>query len=140
MDRITDRIVALHPSAIPDIDFLLYQPPDDELQIHNWNEEKLGPVPTWIALAALKLEPLPSAPPRLSFLEFMDLFTDTEQHAIAGAAMTDVTAKLWYDRAVGAQYIDLTDARLAVGLQMLVDAGLITGARRSNVLKGNVPV
>ena len=79
------------------------------------------------------------APSRLSFLEFMDLFTDDEQLAIAGAAMTDVPTKLWYDRAVGAQFIDLGDERLAAGLQKMVDAKLLTGARRNRVLKGLAP-
>lgn len=82
--------------------------------------------------------PEPTAP-RLSFLEFMDLFTEAEQLAIAGAAMTNVATKLWYDRAVGAQFIDLGDARLTDGLQAMVTAGLLTSARRNRVLKGLTP-
>ncbi|KPH79308.1 hypothetical protein [Bosea vaviloviae] len=82
----------------------------------------------------------PATPaPRLSFLEFMDLFTEAEQLAIAGAAMTNVATKLWYDRAVGAQFIDLADARLTDGLQAMVAAGLLTSARRTRVLKGLAP-
>lgn len=82
----------------------------------------------------------PSVPAlRLSFLQFMDLFTDEEQLALAGAAMTDAATKLWYDRAVGAQFIALDDARLAAGLQAFVDAGLISGARRDLVLAGQGP-
>lgn len=80
-----------------------------------------------------------TAPLRLSFLEFIDLFTEQEQLAIAGAAMTDVATKLWYDRAVGAQFIDLGDARLVAGLQKMVDAKLLTSARRTRVLKGLMP-
>lgn len=76
---------------------------------------------------------------RFSFLEFMDLFTEAEQLAIAGAAMTNVATKLWYDRAVGAQFIDLTDARLTAGLEAIVTAGLLTSARRTRVLKGLAP-
>lgn len=74
-----------------------------------------------------------------SFIEFMDLFTEQEQLAIAGAAMTDVTVKLWYDRAVGAAYILLTDPRTIVGVGELVSAGLITPERRDAVLSGQTP-
>ena len=77
--------------------------------------------------------------PRLSFLQFMDLFTETEQLAIAGAAMTDPATKLWYDRAVGAQFIALDDPRLATGLQAFVDAELIDAHRRDQVLQGQPP-
>lgn len=83
--------------------------------------------------------PVPVRRTRFSFLEFMDLFTDAEQLAIAGAAMTDVATKLWYDRAVGAQFIDLTDARLTGGLQAMVTAGLLTSGRRDRVLAGLPP-
>lgn len=88
-------------------------------------------------------DPSAAAPPpsvHLSFLEFMDLFTEAEQIAIAGAAMADVPTKLWYDRAVGAQFIDLADARLTAGLQAMVSAGLLTSARRNRVLKGLAPL
>lgn len=96
---------------------------------------------TWHAAmnAARQASAPPAMPVRLSFLEFIDLFTEDEQLAIAGAAMTDAPTKLWYDRAVGAQFIDLTDQRLATGLQALVDAKLLTSARRSRVLNGLAP-
>lgn len=84
-------------------------------------------------------EAIKQQPMKLSFLQFMDLFTGDEQLAIAGAAMTDVPTKLWYDRAVGAQFIDLGDERLAAGIQALVDAKLLTAARRTRVLKGLAP-
>lgn len=81
-----------------------------------------------------------AAPARLSFLQFMDLFTEDEQLAVAGAAMTDAPTKLWYDRAVGAQFIDLGDERLAAGLQKMVDAKLLTAARRDRILRGVAPL
>lgn len=77
---------------------------------------------------------------RLSFLEFMDLFTEDEQLAIASAAMTDVATKLWYDRAVGAQFINLEDPRLEAGFQVLVNRQLVTAERRDRVLKGLPPI
>lgn len=95
--------------------------------------------PTSGDLAAATEPDSVQGPVKLSFLEFMDLFTEAEQMAIAGAAMADVATKLWYDRAVGAQFIDLGDARLSAGLQALVKAKCITAARRERVLLGVPP-
>lgn len=98
--------------------------------------------PGWVQSGAGFVAPDAAAPvsrTRFSFLEFMDLFTEAEQLAIAGAAMTNVATKLWYDRAVGAQFIDLTDASLTVGLEAIVAAGLLTSTRRNRVLKGLPP-
>lgn len=84
--------------------------------------------------------PVPMPPKRqFSFLEFMDLFTDDEQLALAGAAMADAATKLWYDRAVGAQFISLDDARLTAGLDAMVAAELLTAGRRDRVLQGLQP-
>lgn len=110
----------------------------------------------WIPIDALPERPGPgwgygggkfTAPPaepvlpkrQFSFLEFMDLFTDAEQLSIAGAAMTDAPTKLWYDRAVGAQYISLDDPRVGAGLQAMVDGSVITAARRDRALQGLAP-
>lgn len=76
---------------------------------------------------------------QISFREFIRLFTEGEQLAIASAAMADATTKLWYDQAVGAQFIDLGDPDLAAGMQAMVDAKLLTAARRNRVLKGLPP-
>ena len=95
-----------------------------------------------VTMSDVEFGPMPTAAPaplRLSFQQFMDLFTVEEQIALAGAAMTDAATKLWYDRAVGAQFIDFSDPRLAQALQALVDSGIITAARRDRVLTGNPP-
>ncbi|WP_038367823.1 hypothetical protein [Bosea sp. UNC402CLCol] len=139
MDRLNDRILALHPIAIPDVDFLLYHPPGEEVGIYNWNETKLGPQPSDADLASVKLQPMAVVSPRLSFREFIRLFTKDEQLGIAQAAMTDAATKLWYDQAVGAEFIDLGDADLAAGLDALVSAKLITAARKVQVLAGATP-
>lgn len=139
MDRLNDRILALLPGAVPDIDFVLYQPPDEPVGIYNWNETKLGPQPSDADLAAVKLPPAAAPSTHLSFREFIRLFTKDEQLAIVQAAMTDAPTKLWYDQAVGAQFIDLGDADLAAGLDALVSAKLITAARRTKVLQGAAP-
>jgi hypothetical protein len=74
--------------------------------------------------------------PALSFLQFMDLFTEDEQLAIKRAAMADAALGLWYDRALGAQFIDLSDKRLIDGMQALVDGKMLTAIRRNRILKG----
>jgi hypothetical protein len=58
MDRITDRILAMHPGARRDIDFLVYAKPLDtggyDEQIVRWDEDLLGPRDD-AALAAVNL-------------------------------------------------------------------------------------
>lgn len=81
------------------------------------------------------LPPLPApAAPRWSFLEFMERFTQAEQEAIAGAAMVNVQVKLWYDKAVGAKEIIADEPRTVAGMDALVAAGLLTQARRDEIL------
>lgn len=98
-------------------------------------------------LAAFGLERIPvpepditPPPPRLegSFREFMDLFDATEQQAVAGAAMSNVTVKLWYDRAMGGS-IRLDHADTAAGLAALVDAQIIDQAAADRVLAASYP-
>jgi len=111
-------------------------PPDlaeNELARWIWAQE------AW-EVVEIQPEITPVIPPsRLSFLEFMDLFTNEEQLALAGAAMTDAPTKLWYDRAVGAQFIALDDERLAEGLDAMVLADIIPAARKTRVLQGLPP-
>jgi hypothetical protein len=81
----------------------------------------------------------PAPPParrQFTFLEFMDLFTEAEQLTLVEASMTFPAIKLWYDKAVGAQYIDLDDPRTGDGLQKLVDENLITAERKASVMAG----
>ncbi|NBJ13190.1 hypothetical protein [Microvirga arsenatis] len=82
-----------------------------------------------------------SDPPkrRFSFLEFMDLFKEPEQLTLVEASMTFPAIKLWYDRAVGAQFIDLDDPRTEAGLQKLVDESLISAERKVSVMAGKGP-
>lgn len=68
-----------------------------------------------------------------TFREFMDLFTPPEQLAIAGAAMSDVAVKLWYDRAMGGT-VRLDAAETAQGLDAIVAGGLITQERADAIL------
>ena len=82
-------------------------------------------------------DPLPPVPPKqFSSLEFLDLFTEPEQLAVATAAMQSPQVKLWYDRTLAAMFITLADPRTEAGLTALVGAGLLTAERRDAILKG----
>lgn len=67
-------------------------------------------------------------------LDFLDLFTESEQLSVAQAAMASALVKLWYDRTLAATYITREDPRVEAGLQALVDAGLLTEQRKAAVL------
>jgi hypothetical protein len=105
----------------------------DRVTIHT------GTRPNWTTVKAKRTEMAGRIASPMSFLQFMTLFTNDEQLSIVGAAMTDAPTKLWYDKAVGSQYIALDDPRLADGLQMLVDSSLISAARKTRVLQGLPP-
>lgn len=76
---------------------------------------------------------------RVSFLEFMDLFSPAEQRALKAASMADIDVGLWYDRALGASFIDLDDARTIAGVGVMAALGLLTNARAEAVLDGLAP-
>ena len=54
--------------------------------------------------------------PQLTSLQFLDLFTEPEQLAVAAAAMQSPQVKLWYDRTLAASFVTLADPRTADGL------------------------
>lgn len=72
--------------------------------------------------------------PRFVPLEFLDLFTESEQLAVAEAAMASAPVKLWYDRVLAATYITLDDPRVESGLDALVSAGLLSTQRKAAVM------
>lgn len=72
--------------------------------------------------------------PRFVPLEFLDLFTEAEQLAVAAAAMSSAPVKLWYDRVLAATYITLDDPRVESGLDALVSAGLLSPQRKAAVM------
>lgn len=88
------------------------------------------------ALAAEPLPPPPLPPPEKTFssLEFLDLFTESEQLSIAQLALQSPQAKLWYDRMLAANYIVASDPRTAAGLDFLIAQGLISPERRAEIL------
>ena len=80
-------------------------------------------------------EPVP--PPSMTPLQFIDRLTDAEQLALATAAMTQPLIKLWYDKLLAADTVNLGDARLAQGVQAMVAAGLLTSARAEQLLSSS---
>ena len=77
----------------------------------------------------------PEMPPKqFSSLQFLDLFTEAEQLAIATAAMQSPQVKLWYDRTLAASFVSLADPRTDAGLTALVGAGLLTVERKAAIV------
>jgi len=79
-------------------------------------------------------EPGPPQPKRFTSLEFLDLFTESEQLAVATAAMQSPQVKLWYDRTLAASFVTLADPRTEGGLTALVGAGLLTAERKAAIV------
>ena len=79
--------------------------------------------------------PEPPQPKQFTSLQFLDLFTESEQLAVATAAMQSAQVKLWYDRTLAAMFVTLADPRTSAGLTALVGAGLLTAERRDTILK-----
>lgn len=68
----------------------------------------------------------------VTFLQFMALFTPTEQAAIVGS--TDPQVKLFTLMASGAGEVDPTNPEVAAGVNYLGQSGLIASARVAQVL------
>lgn len=86
----------------------------------------------------IKIDQSKITPPeyrQLTSLEFLDLFTEAEQLAIATAAMQSAQVKLWYDRTLAAMFITLADPRTEAGLTALVDAGMLTAERKAEIVE-----
>ena len=79
--------------------------------------------------------PAPVPAPRFTSLEFLALFTDAEQLAVATAAMQSAPVKLWYDKMLAASFVTLDDPRTAAGLGDLVAAGLLTAERKAEIVE-----
>lgn len=78
-----------------------------------------------------------TTPPKTVFtsLEFRNLFTINEQLSIREAQLVDMEVGLVYDMMLSAQNIDISDPRTVQGIDLLVTKGLITNARRNEILQ-----
>ena len=81
----------------------------------------------------------PPPPSRVMFLQFVEMFTPAEQDALVDATMKSKELKLWYDKAVGAEFINLRDPRTVAGFNKLVQLGLVTRERADRILAGREP-
>lgn len=84
-------------------------------------------------------EPEPTPEPEPQYPRFfgnekLDLFTQSEQLAVVTATMSDPLVKLMYDRLLGAAYLTYEDAETEQGLHLLVDKGLLTAARKAEIV------
>ena len=98
----------------------------DRAAFNQWLSEGNTPEPA---------DPLPPpAPKQFTSLEYLDLFTEDEQLAVVTATMASPQVKLWYDKMLAAGYITSADPRTDGGLSALVGAGLLTEARKAEIL------
>jgi hypothetical protein len=91
--------------------------------------------PALLTTETRALAAAPEAAPRFTSLEFLALFTDAEQLAVATAAMASAPVKLWYDKMLAASFITLDDPRTDAGLGDLVSAGLLTVERKAEIVE-----
>lgn len=93
---------------------------------------------TQVALTAAEIASFssPSSNKRQRFtpLEFLDMFTASEQTAIATKAMSNVQVKLVYDRVLAATFITADDPRVEAGLTLFVNEGIIEEGRKFSIL------
>jgi hypothetical protein len=80
-----------------------------------------------IARLGLELpDPSPSGVTKLSSLQFMERFSIEAQLAVVAAAKANDFVKLWYDKMLAADEIDLQDQRTIDGVNAMVAAGAIS--------------
>lgn len=90
----------------------------------------LGTIGEYVAPA-----PVPIQKTRFSSLEYLERFTEAEQLAIVGATQANPAVKLWYDKLLAAEYVDLADPRIEAGLSALVNANLLTDTRKTELMQ-----
>lgn len=72
---------------------------------------------------------------QFSVLEFRDRFTIEEQLAIRQAQFDDMEVGLVYDNFQAAQFIDVTDPRVAQGIDLYISKGLLDPGRKAELLE-----
>lgn len=106
-----------------------------EINVMTGKETEREMTPEEIAQIAEYVPPV--IPPRTKFssLEFLERFTEAEQLAVVTATLGSPQVKLWYDKLLAAEYVDLTDPRTEQGIDALIAAGLIDPARKDELLQ-----
>ncbi len=79
-------------------------------------------------------ESLPNLARKLTPLEFLEKFNQTEQLAVVAATRVSDPMKLWYDKMLASTFVDLNDPRTSEGLTALVAEGLITQSRYNEIM------
>lgn len=74
---------------------------------------------------------------KISKLEYMELFTDSEMASIFAAAKTSPLVEIWLEKFRLSEFIDLADPRNADGLQAIEAAGILGQGRAAEILNGN---
>ena len=88
-------------------------------------------------------QPVPTQPPerrQVTPLEFIDRLTHDEQIAVVTATLQNPAVKLWYDKLLAASFVSFDDPRLSAGLDVLVQAGLLTAERRAEIIPEAIQV
>jgi hypothetical protein len=78
------------------------------------------------------IENMPPPKTSISFLQFMELFTQAEQVAAIGS--TDVNIKIFIMKGAGAGLLDLNNPEVIAGVNYLVSIGILTQARATAIL------
>ena len=77
------------------------------------------------------IEPEPQYKTQFTSLEFLDRFTPAEQLTVVQATLQDAQVKLWYDKLLAAEFIDLADPRTEEGIDALIGARLLAAERKA---------
>jgi len=103
-----------------------------QLTVPHWVLDANPPQPSW----ALPDTPVPMPIPLMiiSKLEFRNKFTFNEKAAIYAAAETNVAIKVWLDDLASCEQVDLLSTQTQQGLQFLVSVGLLSEARKAEIL------
>src|SRR5690606_18883507 len=86
--------------------------------------------PAW---AIEDVQPTPTGRTVLSAREFLDRFTNTEYAAVRATESIDMQRA--YDSLIAAQYVDLSDPAVSLGLDLMVSLGIIDAARKAELLQ-----
>lgn len=70
----------------------------------------------------------------MSSLTFFNRFTEAEQIAIATATLSNVPLKIFYDKMMAADFVDVTNGDTIGGVDALISAGLVDASRKDLLL------